>query len=1045
MPPEHAAPMRRPARTSIALASLRASAGRLAAALLLAAVTGPAAWARPPKTALGQIALRVKVELVEPEQPVAIVAEWGGRGLGGQVSRERLVLAEPVKPRRPDTDGSDLVDALELPPELQDDPAAMETERVKGTDKVFLKPGFWSRPNPMSELTAGFVEFVAEGMHKPVSRLRLAFEFSVDGKVVKTFAERAEAGNRVTILVGRGDPTRPEWVASTRGLATYVEERATFLESLPWANAPLSKRLTILTDCGGYGTGFGGRHTSHEVLRAEARALRQLGINSLRGGAGVVTPFMREIPAAASFGRGIEVHAGMPLLVQMQIDSQSRKILAVPPGGGCPWYPPMREQDPARAQETLAHLLERHPDHEEIWALTADEIGSIFDAAPEGKPHMSACPDCQAAFRRWLQSRGFQPQDFDCASWEEVHNVAYPGARTWAVVDAEQKQKKQEMLEKLPGYTPGSESLASLEPEVPAIDLDLEDPPGKPAAARPPAPAAAAKPAGDPAVRRPAPDAAVDLSDEEAAEAGDAPADAEEPPSKPAVTPGRYRLACWSHWFHCYTTGHMYAELRKAIDAHNAAKQAALDAGDTANPVARRPFVYSFALRGNTFLMGDHSLDFFNFYREADNAMVYETSNRDPRVWQWDSYLCDVGRSLQLHMGKRFGVYVKPHRGAPMQRTLSAIARGARMIFLYTYGPDYAKGDSFSSREWHLSNTSKTMALVGRADDLIAGARFAMPPEVAVVRDSASSSAEWEDGKWIYAALQHSHVQVDALDQVMLAENDLSRYKVIYVTGGSIHREAALALRRYVEAGGALFTGAGSLARDFSGLPIPELEEVLGVDGRRPVEAWGGGIRRYGATGLGTFTAAAKPPAGHERIESPWGDLTPRVGHEPISVRKGAEIVARFADGSPALVSNAFGKGRAYLAATYPGLDYAAKVHRPDFDMNADFAAPGRSFVTAPLAGRVAPAVDVSVPLVEAVGLVNDATGRRSVVLMNWAYVPRGPVVPQENLTVTIADGRDIARVASVWSGEALAMTREGDAVKVTVPRLEEGDVLAIE
>src|ERR1043165_5605369 len=89
------------------------------------------------------------------------------------------------------------------------------------------------------------------------------------------------------------------------------------------------------------------------------------------------------------------------------------------------------------------------------------------------------------------------------------------------------------------------------------------------------------------------------------------------------------------------------------------------------------PHIYSFALRGNTFLMGGHSLDFFDFYRHADNAFVYETSNRDARVWQWDSYLCDVGRIVSQDQHIQFGIYIKPHRGAPIQRTLAAAARGA--------------------------------------------------------------------------------------------------------------------------------------------------------------------------------------------------------------------------------------------------------------------------------------------------------------------------------------------------------------------------------
>ena len=1021
----------------------------IAAVVLLVspAFTPPVAAGRP-VDALKRATLRVKVVSVEPEQPVLIAMQWGGRGLGGTVSNAVLQIREPDRPQL--RAGADALkdDALEdddlgLPPELQSDPAAMQTVRDKASGKTYLKPGFWSWPNPMAGLTVGFIEFYAEGMSRPVTKLRLAFEFSVDGKVVKTFEERADAGNRVTIVVGTADAATPVWAESTMGIQEYAEARARRLEALPWAGTPIPRRLTVITDCGGWEN----RHTNEDILRAEARTLSQLGVNSLRAGWDLMPGYMKEISASADgFGRTIEVHAGTPwqTLVPITVDRKTEKVVEVPPGGGCPWYPPSVARAGSVARETLEHLTS-YSGQREVWALTVDEIGSVFNSSAEGKPHMSSCPDCQAAFRKWLEGMGMQPADFDCGSWSEVRNIAYPDARPWAETNAEEKRIAREKLEALPGVKPEATPLGLFESTTP-FDLDEEPP------------AAAGRPgdsAGQPAARpTPGPanvaNAAVDLADEEAAKAGIVAAKDDVPVADRSLTPGRRRLLYWSHRFNGHTTAHMFAELTRVIDSHNRAKQAAASGatagrGNTVSDLAGKPFVYSFALRGNTFLMGDATLDFFDFYRQADNAMIYETSNRDPRVWQWDSYLCDVGRSVRLNMGKRFGVYVKPHRGAPVQRSLSAVARGASLVFLYTYGPDYSKGDSFSSKQFHLANASKAMHLVGKAEDLIVGARFARPPEVAVVRDSTPNSAEWEDGKWVYTALQHGHVPVDALDQKMLSTNDLGRYRAIYVTGSVIHREAALALRAYVEKGGVIFTGAGGLACDVAGEPIPEMEEVLGVARRKPPQLWGGEIRRYGATGLATFTAPGTPPEGHATIESSAGRLHPVVGHEPLEPRAGARVAATFADGSPALLANDFGSGRAYLSAIYGGLEYAAKVHRADFDMNADFDPTGRAWVAAALEGRVTPPVEVSAAIVEALPLVQEDSGRRSVVLLNWGYRPDKTIVPLENLKVTIADGRGVSRVVSVWSGAALAVERQGDAVVVTVPRLDEGDVLAVE
>ena len=102
--------------------------------------------------------------------------------------------------------------------------------------------------------------------------------------------------------------------------------------------------------------------------------------------------------------------------------------------------------------------------------------------------------------------------------------------------------------------------------------------------------------------------------------------------------------AYYTRDFFNYASARLFTPLRDALAAANQRKRAALAGGDVSSAAARQPWVYSSALRGPSLLWGGHSLEFFDFYRYADNAIVYETSNRDPRVWGWDSYLCDVQR-----------------------------------------------------------------------------------------------------------------------------------------------------------------------------------------------------------------------------------------------------------------------------------------------------------------------------------------------------------------------------------------------------------------
>jgi hypothetical protein len=487
-------------------------------------------------------------------------------------------------------------------------------------------------------------------------------------------------------------------------------------------------------------------------------------------------------------------------------------------------------------------------------------------------------------------------------------------------------------------------------------------------------------------------------------------------------------------------TARLFTPLRDTIACANEAKRS--------NPSLPQPLVFSFALRGNTFNMGGHSLDFFDFYRHADNAMVYETSNRDPRVWIWDSYLCDVGRILTSRLHTEFGIYVKPHRGAPIQRALAAASRGARMIYWYTYGPDYVKGDSFAENDAALEATARAASILGRAEDLLFRPAWMTAPQVAVVNPRSSElwnkvgtaqPAPYENAKWIYTALAHAHLPVDPLDEEMLATEDLSRYKVLYVSGTNLTAAAAAKVAAWVQDGGTLVTSGGGLARDEANQPLAALASVLGLEGRGPVELWSK-VKPYGATTLETF---AEPTSGKE-ISGRAGQFAPVVGREVLKPAAGTEVVATFADGGAAMTRRSAGKGAVWVAGFYPGLEYSAGVRIADYDMSTGFDPVRRAFVAAPALERVAPAVDAGRPLVEGILLRNEATGKRGVTLINWAYRQKS-LVPFKDLRVAIRGAGDVSRAASVVLGAELKVERSGDVVTVLLPALDEGDVIRLE
>lgn len=528
-------------------------------------------------------------------------------------------------------------------------------------------------------------------------------------------------------------------------------------------------------------------------------------------------------------------------------------------------------------------------------------------------------------------------------------------------------------------------------------------------------------------------------------------------------------LAYWTRRFNCHASAQLFSPLRDALHAANAEKRAALARGETDTPAAKQPWMRGGAMRGNTFLMGGHSLDFFDFYRLADNHFVYETSNRDARVWQWDSYLCDVGRVVSGRMDKSFGILVKPHRGAPVQRALSAIGRGVTMINWYTYGPDYAKGDSFSQDDEDIALVGKANALIAQAEDITYGSQWVHRPEVAIVNPRASEiwmgltgnapawTAAWENAKWMYTALTHAHVPVDAIDATMVRDDDLSGYRVIYVNGPNFEKAATAKLLEWVSNGGTLVTCGHGLARDEYNEPLADVTGAMGLKSRTEPEMYRT-LSLYGATTLDNFMDAKKqiaaPPAGamvvREGADSAGHAI--QVGREKLQPVEGTEILAHWVDGGAAMTRHRHGKGEIVTIGFFPGLEYIARATGETFDLSKDLNPAMLDYAAGPVLAKVRPVVSADAPTIEGLFVRHPETGKRAVLLMNWTYRTGKKHVPMTDLRIQVRWGGKPSGLGELpKSVKALALKQElgiaaqEDIFEVRLPRIEEGEILILE
>ena len=989
------------------------------------------------------VQFRARVTKLEPAQVARIFWRWGGEGLGGKPVTGEITRFLPSQPDQPNVDAAfekkDDLDVGEIIPEKKpQDRIITEDETWK---YEYLKPGTWSRPYPITTFKRSgscFITFTLKGHQTgtAITGAEMEFEFASDGKAIKRFKVAGPDGPTFGIYaplrqLGKDGKPTDLFAKQLGSLRHYIEGKQNALRQLPWIDQPVPKLYGILTDCNGYrpGTGYKCRTTDKETMLAEFEVLRLMGFNGTRGCPAFVMELIRNREGIGrKFNRSkIGRSGGFPISM---VDYGDGRAPFRHPGDGCPYHPENIRRMPERVAAALERVREQTaglPIHD-FWGLTVDEIGHIFGGAPERGDHPGSCPYCREGFREFVRGDGRTLEDFGASSWEDIRSThGY-----WAINFWEAKQELEDIVarakKEVATDTKGALDVkigegADDEPDGEELesDLELEAKKGKK-------------------------DSAQELIDAEArlrtliwsSKVTYVPKEQQ----KLKLTPeGWDLLHYYSRRFNAEESARAFGPLQKALEAENMKKKKALARGDTDSRDAQRPWLYSYALRGNTFLMGGSTLGFFDFYRHADNAFVYETSNRDYRVWQWDSYLCDVGRSLSRFMGKRFGIYLKPHRGAPIQRALTAMARGVRMIYWYTYGPEWSKGDTWGGRLSVLEKVAWTTRLIAQAEEVTYDADWAVPAEVAIVRPRTaqffSGSASWENGKWVYTALMHAHIPVDPLDEGLLMTEDLSRYKVIVICGDHLRRDAATKLVKWVEEGGTLYTCGAGMSRDERNRPLDDVvNPMFGLETRNKMESWAS-VPRYGATSLRAIRQTSEPPvdatvSGQAPLK---GTFPLRVGREKLSPVSDGDVVASYADGVPAVIRHRYGKGTAWLTGFYSGMEYAWETMQ-----KKEFRADKRAFVAEPmLAAGVRPVVDASDPLVEGVMLKNRQTGKLAVILINWRHKI------EEEVSVRIRGAGQFGRAKSLATGERLTPKPEGEDRLVTLPGMKEGDILLLE
>lgn len=303
--------------------------------------------------------------------------------------------------------------------------------------------------------------------------------------------------------------------------------------------------------------------------------------------------------------------------------------------------------------------------------------------------------------------------------------------------------------------------------------------------------------------------------------------------------------------------------------------------------------------------------------------------------------------------------------------------------------------------------------------------------------DEAGSMAAGK--RSLYCAIRHAQLPLDMVVEEDATGGALKDYAVLYLTDAHVSAAASRAIAEWVRGGGRLFATAGAGMFDELNRPNAALREVLGVDQaslEAPADAQVGFIKQD--MPFARAVTAASWKAGDRDVQVPAFGAVSRVKAAD------ADVVARFGDGAPAVVSRAVGKGTATYCAFLPGLSYfypaipLRPVDRGSTDeamahlVPTGFDVGAAELIARPAEGLVRPVV-CSEPLVETTVL--ESRHGMAIPLVNWSGAP----VKGLTVRVALAAGKK----AELASGGKVAVAKDATATTFTVD-LDVADALIL-
>jgi beta-galactosidase GanA len=293
-------------------------------------------------------------------------------------------------------------------------------------------------------------------------------------------------------------------------------------------------------------------------------------------------------------------------------------------------------------------------------------------------------------------------------------------------------------------------------------------------------------------------------------------------------------------------------------------------------------------------------------------------------------------------------------------------------------------------------------------------------------------------------ALVRSHTPFDVIDDVSLDREPLDRYQTIVLPNVACLSDAIAArLTEWVERGGTLFATFETSLYDQVGVRRKNfaLARVFGADsaGRIVGPTPHDFMEPLDNAKAGPNVQMPKT-LGRKLLEATTYHVAAKASTADVSVRFMKPLAGRY-DGlpqpgdDPALLIHSFGKGR----AVYFTGDLGNTVQTFHLAAHLDLL---KAHLSSPITVSNAPGS------VEVVLRSQENGSRRLVHLVNATGEMTRPIqniVPVHNIEIAFPVERPVHKVTAIRSGQSLPVTKDGQAQRVTLPTLNEYELLVVE